>query len=376
MILILKPSNAIQLHSTERRGLLNVRCLATAFCKSLDSKSAFWPFLCFFLAVCDWVLKTEITLDTRQPTGRRLSQASGGLEYFAQLEIYQPGIYTLVYVPPLVDEDVEINVVTHTEDSDGVAISPLMDLNVKSDNSWDVRYPNLRVKGVNITIVEGYVEGSDVSEMAEEVPGFRHKWFEDGGVLRLEAIDGFDFTENTWEDYEEGHVEVVDVSEVLDKEEPTATLEQFSVALKKVIFSTDTLGKAARVMELSVDELLTSDVIARISWVTIANTPDPPLVIPTSTPGFVRERAGFWPVDSGVQVGPLPTSARGRPPRPLSLSSCPSDSCLTIWCRLHCALRRLSTQISRQLCEAVSGSNPPRQATCCSTKGKNLRAVT
>ena len=203
------------------------------------------------------------------------------------------------------DEDVPA-VVTHTEDSEGVAISPLMDLNVKTDNSWDVRYPNLRIKAVNITIVEGYVEGSDVLEMAEEVPGFRHEWFEEDGVLRLEAIAGFDFTENTWEDYDEGHVEFVDVSEVLDKDEPTATLDQFSVALQKVLFSTDTLGKTARVMELSVDELLTSDVIARISWAKVANTPDPPLVIPTSTHGIVRERAGFSPVDLGVQVAPPP----------------------------------------------------------------------
>ena len=285
---------------TERCPLLYRRCFAISFLSPVPEICL--AILCFFLDSCDWVLKPEITLGTRQSSGRRLSQASGGLEYFAQLEVYQPGIYTLVHIPTLVDEDVPA-VVTHTEDSEGVAINPLMDLNVKSDNSWDVRYPNLRIKAVNITIVEGYAEGSDVLEMAEEVlPGFRHEWFEEGGVLRLEAIAGFEFTENTWEDYDEGHVDSVDVSEVLDKDVPTATLGQFSLALQRVLFSTDTLGKSVRVMELSVDELLTSDVIARISWAKVVNAPDPPLVISTSNPGIVRERAGFSPVDLGVQV--------------------------------------------------------------------------
>eukprot|EP00951_Prasinocladus_malaysianus_P018040 scaffold143269_cov24-Prasinocladus_malaysianus.AAC.1 len=54
-------------------------------------------------------------------------------------------------------------------------------------------------------------------------------------------------------------------------------------------------------MELSVNELLTADVISRISFTKVINTPDPPLIT-TAPPGQTMEKAPLAPLDPTLAV--------------------------------------------------------------------------
>ena len=216
------------------------------------------------------------------------------------MDVSHFSVYALAHVVPLVSKDVPHSLV-YTEDSDALPVSPEIDLAIKEDHDWHLRYPNLRVRSMNVTVVEGYEPGKDLLSLPE-TDGFTTEWLEREGVLIISAIPGFDFTDNTLEDYGDSAVELVDVSEVLEKGEATAALKQFVPALRRVAFSSTTAGSQDRVMELSVMELLTAAVIAKISWTRVLNSPDPPEVHPTPVPATYFEKAPSTVVDPEVQV--------------------------------------------------------------------------
>lgn len=257
--------------------------------------------------LCEWTLKKDVSLETR------VDEATGQEEYYAWLDVAHFSVYALVQVMPLVDKDVP-HTVSYTEDAAAVAVSPGIQLEVKEDNQWHITYPNLRIRSMNITIVEGYEAGKD-RMLLPSMPGFDSEWMPELGILRISAIPGFPFTENTEEDYGENAVELVDVSEVLGDVLATATLDDFNDALRRVQFETSVLGVADRVMELSVNELLSADVVARISWTQVTNSPDPPAIIPSPDRGFFVEKADYTPLDPAVRVRtPLPPAAPSLSP--------------------------------------------------------------
>jgi hypothetical protein len=96
---------------------------------------------------------------------------------------------------PLVDKDVP-HTVSYTEDAAAVEVSPGIQLEVKEDNGWHLTYPNLRIRSMNITIVEGYEQLKD-HMLLPLMPGFDSEWLPELGILRIHAIPGFEFTENT-----------------------------------------------------------------------------------------------------------------------------------------------------------------------------------
>ena len=182
-----------------------------------------------------------------------------------------------------------------------MGISPLVDLSVKADNAWDQTYPNLRVKSMSIAVTDGYIQGEDTLSLPE-VPGFSSEWDADQGILTVSAVPGYDFTENTADDYVADSVELVDVSEVLNTVEATARITQFQEALRLVKFESGSGGSISRQMTLSAQELLTADEIATISVARIINTPDPPEILPSPLPLIYTEKAPYTPVDASVQV--------------------------------------------------------------------------
>ena len=224
----------------------------------------------------------------------------GLITYWAYVDVSHFSVYALAEVLPLVDPDIPTSV-SVAEDVGSVNISPSIELEVKQDNQWHLTYPNLRVRSMNVSIAEGFEPGSDWLSM-DPVPGFDATWHESDGVLTISAVPGFEFTDNTDDDYDDGTVELVDISEVLDTVAATSTLRDFNAALQAVTFGTSVVGSTDRIMELSVNELLTAAVVARISWARVLNSPDPPEIHPTPQPRLYREQTPLQAVDPEVQV--------------------------------------------------------------------------
>ena len=214
-------------------------------------------------------------------------------------------MFSLAKVEPLISEPEIPHIMTYTEGANAQAISPWVDLNVKKDNEWNVKYPALRVKSMSISVDEGYIIGEDILKLPE-VPGFESTWDEELGVLTVAAIPGFDFTEDTMADYEDGQVELVDVTEVIDAVEASARLADFQEVLRMVQFETTSGGSLSRQMSLSANELFTSDTIATITMASLINTPDPPEVILSPDALVYREKAPLTPLDSNVEVSGCP----------------------------------------------------------------------
>jgi hypothetical protein len=243
--------------------------------------------------ICDWKLKLNISLETREV-------GNGSLEYWAYADVMHFSVYTLAQVLPLVDQDIPHSNVVQ-EDAGAVRIHPTVDLAVKEANSWRQSYPNLRIRSMNVSMVEGYEPGSDLITLPD-VPGFTSEFFPENGVLRISTVPGYDFTDNTAEDYNDDVVELVDVGEFIHSAQATATLANFNEVLRQVDFRTTTLGRSDRIMELSINELLTADTIARISFTQVVNDPDPPEVHPTDFDGVIIEKAAPSPLDADVEV--------------------------------------------------------------------------
>ena len=214
-------------------------------------------------------------------------------------------MFSLAQVEPLISEPEIPHIMTYTEGANAQAISPWLDLNVKEDNEWNVKYPSLRVTSMSISVDDGYIKGEDVLKLPE-VPGFESTWDEERGVLTVSAIPGFAFTDDTMDDYEDGQVELVDVTEVINTVEASAKLVDFQEVLRLVQFETTSGGILSRQMSLSANELLTSDTIATITMASLINTPDPPVVIPSPDVLVYREKAPLTPLDSNVEVSKPP----------------------------------------------------------------------
>ena len=189
----------------------------------------------------------------------------------------------------------------YVEGEPPMRIFPDLDLAVKKDNSWDETYPNLRVRSMNVTIVEGYLLGEDNMRIPE-VDGFETTWVPSDGVLMVKAIPGYYFTENTEDDYDDGRVERVQVHQFVETAAATATLAGFEAALRQVEFQTESLGLEDRVIELKATELLSIDDVSRIAWVTVKNTPDPPQVLTSPSVGLKIEKAPLSALDHDVEV--------------------------------------------------------------------------
>lgn len=243
---------------------------------------------------CDWKLKSDIGLETR------VDPETGAVKYYAYTDVSRSSVLSLAQVLPLVQEDVP-NAIIYSEESSAVQLSPNLELSVKKVNQWDVKYPNLRIRSLNITVAAGYEQSND-KLVLDDIPGFASTWHEDTGILTITAVPGHDFTDNTVYDYEDNAVELVDISEVLDSVDATATLRDFNRVVQLVKFQSSTVGSANRVFELSVNELLTADVIAKISWATVINTPDPPIVASSPGPFMYVEKAPLTAVDPAVEA--------------------------------------------------------------------------
>ena len=221
-------------------------------------------------------------------------------------------MFSLAQVEPLISEPEVPHIMTYTEGTVAQEISPWVDLIVKEDNQWNVKYPSLRVRSMSIAVDEGYIKGADVLKLPLVPDGFESAWDEEHGVLTVSAIPGFEFTEDTMDDYEDGQVEMVDVTEVINAAEASAKLTDFQEVLRMVQFETTSGGSLSRTMSLSADELLTSDsTIATITVASLINTPDPPEVISSREALVYREKAPLTPLDSNVEVSGCPCCAPG-----------------------------------------------------------------
>ena len=238
-------------------------------------------------------MKTEIDIEVR-------NSPSGNVEYWAYIDVTHFSIWSLVHVLPLIDW-AEPAMLEYVEGEPPMRIFPDLNLAVKKDNSWDETYPNLRVRSMNVTIVEGYLPGEDNMRIPE-VDGFETTWVPSDGVLMVKAIPGYYFTENTEDDYDDGRVERVQVHHFVETAEATATLADFEAALRQVEFQTESLGLEDRVIELKATELLSIDDVSRIAWVTVKNTPDPPQVLPSPSVGLKIEKAPLSALDHDVEV--------------------------------------------------------------------------
>ena len=292
---------------------------------------------------CDWALKEDIQLETRVGD-------DGEVEYWAYTHLDGFEVFSLAHVEPLISEPEIPHIMTYTEGANAQAISPWLDLKVKEDNEWNVKYPSLRVRSMSISVDEGYIKGEDILKLPE-VPGFESAWDEEHGVLTVSAIPGFEFTEDTMADYEDGQVELVDVTEVINTVEASAKLTDFREVLRMVQFETTSGGTLSRKMSLSANELLTSDSIATITMATLINTPDPPEVIPSPDALVYKEKAPLTPLDSNVEVC-------GCPGAPEHGTHC----CIAIVDASHGVLVLLLLLMSRiPVCISATGASPGRQ---------------
>ena len=235
-------------------------------------------------------------------------------------------MFSLAQVEPLIAEPEIPHIMTYTEGANAQAISPWLGLNVKEDNEWNVKYPSLRVRSMSISVDEGYIKGEDILKLPE-VPGFESAWDEEHGVLTVSAIPGFAFTDDTMEDYEDGQVDLVDVTQLINTVEASAKLTDFQEVLRLVQFETTSGGILSRQMSLSANELLTSDTVATITMASLINTPDPPVVIPSPDALVYREKVPLTPLDSNVEVS--------KPPCVSGHSTCCSVAIIgAAWCCL------------------------------------------
>lgn len=252
---------------------------------------------------CDtWKLHNDVTLDTR------LDEQTGGAEYFACMDTSAAAVYSLVNVLPLV-EKVTPHFPVYTEGATPVPISPYIDLQLKTENSWHLKYSSLRISSAKVSISEGFEPGRDALRLPF-IEGFASEWDGARGVLTVTAADSPAEKRAAQQDdldYEDGLAEdVVDVSDFLAASGATATPAELSRALRLVTFETSNMGSSdSRTVTLAVVELLTSNPPFVVAWVKVINTPDAPEVhISAAATAFVREKQPFARIDPAVEVRP------------------------------------------------------------------------
>ena len=185
----------------------------------------------------------------------------GREELYAYIDITTVGVWGLVHVLPLVEE-VPLSAVLYKEDDPPMPVLPGLELEIKQRYSWPEIYDNVRISHMNISLADADEQAIDELSLPS-IPGFASQWLPSDGTLMVSAIPGFLFTENTADDYEDGAVEDVNVNQFIDSVEATATLGAFSSALRDLRFESS--GPAGfRTLQLSVQELLTMDVVSLI----------------------------------------------------------------------------------------------------------------
>ena len=252
---------------------------------------------------CDWSLRSNISVEERGGTMSTINSETGKEEWWAYLDVNHFSVYALAKVVPLVSPDIPANIAVKEDSNNPVAINPNLSLDITGENGWNEKFPNLRIIYMNVTIVEGYERGKDRLTMREAVPGFDSEWIEADGVLQISAATGFDFTENIDDDYDSGALEFINVQEFIDSTPAAARLAEFNAALRVVGFETTILGRSDRIMELSIQELLTAQVLARISWASVLNSPDPPDII--FGPDGHNKGYGAWAFVEKAELQPV-----------------------------------------------------------------------
>ena len=167
---------------------------------------------------------------------------------------------------PLVEE-VPLSTVMYMEDDPPMPVLSQLELAIKQRYSWSETYANLRISHVNVSFAD-YVELGNDALSLPSIPGFASQWLPSDGILMVSATPGFQFTENTADDYEDDAIETVNVTQFIDSGEATATLGFFSSALRDLRFESS--GPAgSRTLQLSVQELLTMDFVSLIAEVQV-----------------------------------------------------------------------------------------------------------
>eukprot|EP00873_Tetraselmis_striata_P025523 jgi/Tetstr1/445787/TSEL_033434.t1 len=245
---------------------------------------------------CDWKLKADIGLEMR-PSADGVEE-----EYWAYVEVSHFSVYALVQVLPLVAPPPSgPRYVAYNEDGPPALIHPDASLEVVDVNGWPMAWPNLRIRSLNVTIVDGYMPGADVMGMAS-LQGFEAEWHAAEGCLEVRAVAGVGWTEDVADDYEDGQLDDMDITEVLDQGHPAAPINTASGVLRSITFASSEAGRAERVLQLRALELLTASMVANIVWVNVINSPDPPVIIPTPSIAEFVEKANSKPLDHMVQV--------------------------------------------------------------------------
>ena len=148
----------------------------------------------------------------------------------------------------------------YKEDDAAILVLPELQLGIKPQHSWPDTYANLRASQMNISFADGFELGNDVL-IFPDIPGFKSLWIASEGILMVTAVPGFEFTDNTADDYEDGVIEIVDVTQFIDSVSATATLGTFSNALRELRFKSS--GPAgSRTLQLEAQELVTRDVVS------------------------------------------------------------------------------------------------------------------
>lgn len=240
-------------------------------------------------------MKADISLEIRS--------GSGGEEHWAFVEVPRvSSVYALVQVRPLVLPPAGgPRYITFTEDSPPTRIHSDAQLEVREENAWREAWPNLRVRGLNLTLAEGFVPDTDLLEL-QPTDGWEGVWHAEEGRLEVRALAGWPWTEDAVDDYEDSHVEEVDVSEVLARQYPAASIAHASAVLRRVTFATTEEGHKERVVQLHVTELLTAAKVANIVWIGVLNSPDPPVVAPSPDIGVFVEKAPAKALDPSIQA--------------------------------------------------------------------------
>jgi hypothetical protein len=251
-----------------------------------------------YAAVCDWELKADIGLEVRPA-----EDGSGVPQYWAFVDVDHFSVYALVQVVPLIAPPPGgLRYMAINEDASPGRVHPEAALAIVDDNGWPEAWPDLRVRGLNLTLIENYVFGADVLALSNPLDGFAATWHAEEGTLEVHAVLGVDWTEDVAEDYEDDQLNDVDISEVLERGDPAAAITAVGAVLRSVTFATSESGAGKRVLQLRAVELLTTSTVGNIVWIDVLNSLDPPRIIPSDSTAKFTEKAARAPLDQFVQV--------------------------------------------------------------------------
>jgi hypothetical protein len=233
---------------------------------------------------------------------RFAEEGSDGAQYWAYVEVGHFSVYSLVQVMPLVAPPPGgPRYMAYSEDAPPARVHPGAELVVLEENGWAESWPNLRIRGLNLSFIDNYVFGADVLAL-DPLDGFAATWHAEEGTLEVQAVSGVDWTEDVAEDYEDSRLDDVDISEVLERGDPAAAITAAAAVLRSITFATSESGPGERVLQLRAAELLTASTVSNIVWIDVLNSPDPPAITPSDSTARFIEKAAGTPLDQFVQV--------------------------------------------------------------------------